>query len=464
MKRSLTTLLLLIALGVNAIASAQDRPNIVIIFADDLGYGDLGVYGNPTIRTPNLDRLAAEGMKFTQFYSASGLCTPARAALLTGRYPIRSGMTSDVERVIWPDSRDGLPPEEITVAEILKAQGYATGMVGKWHLGHRPGHQPLDSGFDSYFGIPYSNDMNGPPVGDPRVTNPRIEYFDVPLMRDREIIERPAEQATITERYTQESLRFIRAHRDQPFFLYLAHTQPHVPLFPSESFAGVSQRGIYGDVVEEIDDSVGRMIQALRDEGIAENTLVFFTSDNGPWQLYGEHGGSAGPLTGAKGSTWEGGMREPAIAWWPGTIAAGQVTTAVTSTMDLLPTAAAIAGAELPSDRIIDGQSLMPLLQGAAPPAERAFFYYRNASIYAVRKGAYKAHFVTEWAYRSDNEHTEHDPPLLVNLDHDPAEQFDITAEQPNVIADLIAETERHKASVVPHTDQLAVRDASYAE
>lgn len=446
-------------------AHAAESPNVIVIFADDMGYGDLSVYGHPTIRTPNLDRMAAEGMRFTQFYAAAALCTPSRAALLTGRLPIRSGMTSNVQRVLWPDSRDGLPPEEITIAEALKAQGYATAAIGKWHLGHRPAYLPLSQGFDSYLGIPYSNDMNRLVDAAIAFPEPRIEYFDVPLMRDNEIIERPADQSTITRRYTEEALRFIREHRDEPFFLYLAHSLPHVPLFRSDAFAGVSERGLYGDVVEEIDWSVGRILQTLMEEGLAGNTLVFFTSDNGPWLSYEEQGGSAGILRGGKGMTWEGGMREPAIAWWPGTITPGRVETAVTSTMDLFPTAVAIANAELPADRVIDGRNLLPLLRSEADrPPDTAFFYYRDKQIYAVRKGPFKAHFITQWAYAADNEYAEHDPPLLYNLEHDPSEQFDVASSHPGIVDDLIAELERHKASVTAHADQLAVRDLRYAD
>jgi arylsulfatase A len=430
-----------------------------------MGYGDLGVYGHPTIRTPNLDRMAAEGMKFTQFYAAAPLCTPSRAALLTGRLPIRSGMTSDVVGVLFPDSRDGLPPDEITIAEALKARGYATAAIGKWHLGHRPAYLPASQGFDSYFGIPYSNDMNRTADAAIAFAQPKIEYFDVPLMRDTEIVERPADQTTITRRYTEEALRFIHDRRDESFFLYLAYSLPHVPLFRSPAFEDVSARGLYGDVMEEIDWSVGQILQTLTDEGLAENTLVFFTSDNGPWLSYGEQGGSAGLLRGGKGMTWEGGMREPAIAWWPGTIAAGQVQTAVTSTLDLFPTAVAMAGAELPTDRIIDGRNLLPMLEGqSGPPADTPFFYYRGTRIYAVRKGAYKAHFATEWAYTADNQYTEHDPPLLYDLEHDPSEQFDIAAGYPEIVDDLVAEVARHRAGLVPHADQLAVRDPMYAD
>ena len=349
-------------------AGPDHSPNLVVIFADDLGYGDLGVYGHPTIHTPNLDRMAAEGMKFTQFYSAASVCTPSRAALLTGRLPVRSGMASDNRRVLFPDSKLGLPAEEITIAEALKERGYATAAVGKWHLGHLPPYLPTRNGFDYYYGIPYSNDMDRVVGGEWREVfwEPRVEYWNVPLMRNEEIIERPADQHTITRRYTEEAVQFIRAHKDEPFFVYLAHSLPHVPLFRDQAFADVSRRGLYGDVIEEIDWSVGQVLDALREEGLAETTLVFFTSDNGPWLIFDTHGGSAGLLHGGKGMTWEGGMREPGLAWWPGTIAPASVNHAVTSTMDLFPTALALVDAPLPEDRVIDGRNLLPLLTGSS--------------------------------------------------------------------------------------------------
>ena len=280
------------------------RPNLVVIFCDDLGYGDLGTFGHPTIRTPNLDRMAQEGQKWTHFYAAASVCTPSRAALLTGRLPVRNGMMSPKSRVLFPDSASGIPENEVTLAEALRAQGYATGCVGKWHLGHLPQYLPTNNGFDSYFGIPYSNDMDQTRKGSTRdlVKTARIEYWNVPLLRDREVVERPADQRTITKRYSEEAVRFIRENRERPFFLYLAHSLPHVPLFASEEFLGTSKRGLYGDVVEEIDHGVGQIMQTLTDLGIAERSLVVFTSDNGPWLPYKEHGGSAGLLREGKGS------------------------------------------------------------------------------------------------------------------------------------------------------------------
>ena len=452
---------LLFALPLATTAGAAETPNIVVIFVDDMGYGDLGVYGHPTIRTPNLDRMASEGMRFTQFYAAAPLCTPSRAALLTGRLPIRNGMTSDVNGVLFPNSLHGLPPNEITIAEALKTNGYATAAIGKWHLGHRPEYLPLANGFDSYFGIPFSNDMNRIAGRAPRelFLDPRIEYWDVPLMRDGEIIEQPANQVTITRRYTEEAVQFIREHRDDSFFLYLAHSLPHVPLFRDTAFAGVSERGLYGDVVEELDWSAGEIMRVLREEDLAQNTLVFFTSDNGPWLSQLEQGGSAGLLRGGKGMTWEGGVREPAIAWWPGTIEPGVVETALASTLDLFPSILSLAEVEPPADRIIDGRNIVPLLTGEGDvPADDPFFYYRGTRLYAVRVGPWKAHFMTEWAYARNTDYTEHDPPLLFDLNTDPSEQFNVAAEHPEVIADLLAAVAAHRERLVAGPDQLAAR------
>lgn len=411
---------------------AQNLPNVVILFADDLGYGDLGSYGHPTIRTPELDRMAAEGMRFTQFYSTASVCTPSRAALLTGRLPIRNGMCSDQRRVLFPNSAEGLPESEITIAAALKTKGYATACIGKWHLGHLPEYLPMRHGFDSYFGIPYSNDMK-----------PTV------LMRGEEVIENPADQATLTRRYTEEALKFIRANRDRPFFLYLPHTFPHTPLFASERFTGRSLRGLYGDVVEELDWSTGEILRTLRELDLAERTLVFFTSDNGPWLIRNQAGGSAGLLREGKGSTWEGGMRVPCIAWWPGTVPAGVVTPALSSTMDLFSTSLALAGVEAPADRTIDGVDLGPVLRGEGANPRETMYFYRGETLMAIRKGPWKAHFITQGAYGPAARQREtHDPPLLFHLEHDPSEKYNVADAHPDVIADLRAEVERHEAGL----------------
>jgi arylsulfatase A len=441
-------------------ADLPSRPNVVILFADDLGYGDLGCYGHPTIRTPNLDRMAAEGMRFTNFYSAACVCTPSRAGLLTGRLPVRSGMCSHKRRVLFPDSAGGLPADEVTLAEALKEKGYATAAIGKWHLGHLPQYLPTSNGFDSYFGIPYSNDMDriaDSKLGRKIFLDPKPEFWNVPLMRDTKVIERPADQTTITKRYTEEAVKFIKTNKTGPFFLYLAHNMPHVPLFASKAFLGKAPRGRYGDAVEEVDWSVGQVLQTLRAEGIEGRTLVFFTSDNGPWLIFNEQGGSAGLLRDGKGSTWDGGMREPGIAWWPGHIKPGSVSRDITSTLDLLPTAVKLAGGTLPKDRILDGFDLSDLLLGKGPGPRDTMFYYRGTDLYAVRKGPFKAHLITQAAY-GGGKAVRHDPPVLYNLDHDPSEKYDVAKNHPEVVAELLKVAATHRATVRPVVNQLERR------
>lgn len=446
--------------GCGQVSESPRKPNIVLIFADDLGYGDIGVYGHPTIKTPNIDRMAAEGQKWTNFYAAASVCTPSRAALLTGRLPIRSGMCSDERSVLFPDSSGGLPADEVTIAEALKTQGYATACIGKWHLGHLPPYLPTKHGFDYYYGIPYSNDMDAVNPAWPNFEsffNPKIEYWNVPLMQNEEIIERPADQTTITKRYTEEAVRFIQENKKQPFFLYLAHNMPHVPLFASALFQETSKRGLFGDVVEEIDWCVGQVMATLRKEGLAENSLVVFTSDNGPWLFFKDHGGSAGPLRDGKFTTWEGGMREPTVFWWPEMVQPGVVND-IGSTLDLFSTSCQLAGADIPNDRIIDGIDLRPALFGTGTSPRQTMFFYRGEQIYAVRLGSFKAHFITQLAYVQDSKPTYHDPPLLYNLDHDPGEQFNIANDFPQIIADIRREVERHKANLVAGEDQLVGR------
>ena len=440
-----------------ALAAEPSKPNIIVIFADDLGYGDLGCYGHPTIRTPHLDQMAREGMRFTSWYSGAEVCTPSRAALLTGRLPPRSGLCSNQRRVLFPGSKGGLPADEVTIAELLKGQGYATACVGKWHLGHLPQFLPTSHGFDSYFGVPYSNDMDRvatAPKGRAAFLEPKSEYWHATLMRNEEVIERPAEQSTLTKRYTEEAVKLIREHKDGPFLLYLPHTMPHVPLFASQDFAGKSRRGLYGDVVEELDWSVGQVLAALKQEKLDHNTLVFFTSDNGPWLTQSEQGGSAGLLRDGKGSTFEGGMREPAIAWWPGKIAPGSTSDDVVSTMDIFATAAALSGAKLPSDRELDCYDLAPVFTGKGPCGREAYFFYRGFQLMAVRLGPWKAHFATQTGYGQPMPER-HETPQLYNLDIDPSERFNVAAQHADIIEKIQAIAAAHSAKMKPAKSQL---------
>jgi len=447
-------------------ASAEEKPNFVVIFCDDLGYGDLGCFGHPSIRTPHLDRMAAEGQKWTNFYVGASVCTPSRAALITGRLPIRNGMMSAKRRVLFPDSKSGLPASEITIAECLKTRGYATGAVGKWHLGHLPSFLPTAHGFDSYWGIPYSNDMDGQKGFpgykkqgqiDAHYVAP-IEQFQVPIMSDTEEVERPANQHTLTRRYSQKAVDFIRANKKQPFFLYLAHNLPHIPLYAGEDHRGKSRRGIYGDVVEEIDAGVGKILATLKDCKLDSRTLVIFTSDNGPWLPFDTHGGSAGLLREGKGTTFEGGMREPTIFWWPGTLKPG-VQMEMGATMDFLPTFCTLAGAEAPRDRVLDGYDLSPLLLGQTHKSPRdRVFYWRQEKLYAVRVGPWKAHFITQGCYGEGPTRTEHDTPELYNLEHDPSEKYNVAEHYPEVVKQLLAVAEKHRRGIEPMEDQLVKR------
>lgn len=431
-------------------SSGAKEPNIIIILADDLGYGDLACYGHPSICTPNIDRMAAEGLRFTDFYAGACLCTPSRAALLTGRLAIRSGMAGGPGRhVLYPNDPGGLPKDEITIARALKSNGYATACIGKWHLGDTKEFLPTSHGFDYFFGLPYSNDMD---TKDQKVRNadsvgqdPDFRNFNVPLMRNTEIIERPANQNTLTQRYTEEAIGFIKANKKKPFFLYFAHTFPHVPLFASEKFKGRSARGLYGDTVEELDWSVGEVLEVLRREKL--DTLVFFTSDNGPWLIRKLNGGSAGLLRDGKGGTWEGGYRVPAIAWWPERIKPA-ATSEVASGMDLFNTCLTLAGVGIPKDRPIDGVDMTPILLGKGRSNRDMHFYYYGDQLHAVRKGRYKAHFTTHDGY-SKEAAVKHETPLLFDLLQDTSERFNVAAEHPEVVADLTKEFEKHRAGVV---------------
>jgi len=406
-------------------------PNIIIFLTDDQGYQDVGCFGSPLIKTPNFDRMAKEGVRFTNFYSAAPVCSPSRAALLTGCYPPRVG----VPRVLWPNDTIGLNSKEITIADMLKAKGYTTACIGKWHLGDKPEFLPDQQGFDSYLGIPYSNDMTINPkvliskdvvyregVTPESVRIKPLGSGNVPLMRDGKVIEYPVDQTLLTKKYTAEAIKIITANKDKPFFLYLAHTMPHIPLHASEAFNGKSPRGLYGDVIEELDWSMGEILKTLKSLNIDENTLVIFTSDNGPWNLKNGQGGSALPLRGFKFDTYEGGMREPMIAHWPGKIPAGTVCPEIASTIDILPTIAWLTGSAKPKAPI-DGKNIWPLLSGmrGAKTPHDAYYYYNAMTLQAVRSG--------DWKLRIVKGKVE-----LYNLAKDVSESKNIESENPEIV------------------------------
>lgn len=410
------------ALTAPLVGAPSRPPNVIMIYADDLGYADLGSYGS-RLRTPHLDGMAAEGMRFTNHLSANPVCSPSRAALLTGRYPTRVG----VPRVLFPKDTVGLPDSEVTIAQMLKARNYKTMCIGKWHLGHLPQFLPMSRGFDEYFGIPYSNDMS-----------PR------PLMHNTETLEEPAKLETLTPRYTEQALRFIQNSKDSPFFLYFAHTYPHIPLAASERFRGKSPLGLYGDVIEELDWSVGEVLNALKKHGIDNNTLVMFSSDNGPWFQ-----GSPGRLRGRKGMTWEGGVREPFLARFPGRIPKGRVCHGLTSMMDVLPTVARLCNVPLPKNPV-DGIDIWPLLSGQKSELEReAVLYFDNVYLQCARWGNWKLHIAryNSVSYSPSPQGGRLNlplaPPELYALANDPDESYDVAAEHPKIVAEIEARIDR---------------------
>ena len=428
--------------GETAPERPTDRPNIILIFADDLGYGDLGAFGSWIHKTPNLDRMAEEGLRLTSFYSTSGVCTPSRASLMTGSYPRRVNLDVNAvpygetgRQVLFPAAHRGLHPDEVTIAEILKEQDYATMCVGKWHLGDQPIFLPTRQGFDAYFGIPYSNDMNR-------------EEAPLPLMRNESVIETRPNQNLLTSRYTEEAVAFIELHRNEPFFLYVPHSMPHNPTAASDAFRGMSRNGRYGDSIEELDASVGTILETVERLGLGERTLVLFTSDNGAAARWG---GSNSPLRGFKGSTMEGGQRVPAIAWWPGRIPAGESTDLLTTTMDVMPTLAAIAGAKAPTDRVIDGHDIRPILfgeSGAISPYD-VFYYYMKDQLQAVRAGRWKLHLPIAEKYTEIHRHgVARGGLLLIDLQSDVSENTNLADQHPEIVERLISLADSARADL----------------
>ncbi len=444
LSRQLRFLATLLVLASPTMGQTVAPPNFIVIFVDDLGYGDLACFGNQQIRTPRLDAMAKEGMKFTSFY-AQPICGPSRAAIMTGCYPLRVAERGNVKQV-----HPILHSEEITVAEVLKAKGYATACFGKWDLakhaqrGFHTDLLPTRQGFDYFYGTPTSNDS---------IVN---------LYRNEELIEPKTDMATLTRRYTDEAIGFIDKHKEEPFFVYIPHTMPHTRLDASKDFKGTSKRGLYGDVVEEIDHNVGRVLDAVRRLGLEKNTYVLFTSDNGPWLIKNknladgtlpkDHGGSAGPWRSGKLSTWEGGVRVPTILWAPNRTPAGTVCDKIASTLDVLPTLAALAGAEVPTDRVIDGDDVRHLFHGEFGEADpdRAFYYYFRVHLQAVRQGKWKLHlpraqdhvgampFVPN-RHIAPADRVGFESPFLVDLDADPGEKTSVADQHPEVVKSLLA-------------------------
>lgn len=453
-------------------AAELAQPNIVVIFIDDMGYADIGPFGCESYPTPNLDQMAADGRIFTDFHSATAVCSASRAALLTGCYPERVGILG----ALFPGNKRGLHADELTLAELCKSKGYATACFGKWHLGDVQPFLPLQHGFDEYLGLPYSNDMWPYLNGETTLEAGQRQYAGkpmppLPLIKGNDTLiasVTPDDQAQLTTQYTEHAVDFIDRNHEKPFFLYLPHTMVHIPLFVSEKFKGKSGTGIYGDVVMELDWSVGQVLEALDRHGISENTLVVFTSDNGPWLSFGDHGGSAGPLREGKGTMWEGGYREPCVMRWPTKIPAGTSCDQLASTMDLLPTVAKMIGAELPADRKIDGKNILPLLTSDATTPHEVFYCYYGNQLQAVRDSRWK--LVLPHKYRSLEDRQPGTGGVgkgyrqvqanqaLYDLKNDVGETTDASAENPEIVARLLKHVETARADL---GDRLTKRKGS---
>lgn len=431
----------------------EKLPNIVIIFIDDMGYADVSCFGATGYKTPNIDKMADEGMKFTSFYAATGVCSASRAALLTGCYPDRVSITG----ALMPNSKKGLNPDETTIAEMLKPLGYKTAMFGKWHLGDDKRFLPLQQGFDEYFGIPYSNDMwpvdfDGIPIKDKKDPERAWlkNYPPLPLIEGNEKVKEIwslEDMGQLTTLYTDRAVDFINRNKENPFFLYLPHSMVHVPIAVSDKFKGKSEQGLFGDVVMEIDWSVGEILKALKKNGIDQNTLVIFTSDNGPWLNFGNHAGSAKPLREGKGTVWEGGHREPCVMWWPGKIPTGKTIDKITSTIDILPTIAEMTGAKLPEKKI-DGISFLPVLKGEDVTPRDEFWCYYGGGLRAIRKGDWKMYYPQTYRSYVGVEPGKDGFPgpyakgvldkiVLYNLKDDISETNDVSAEHPDIVEQL---------------------------
>ncbi|MFI3249209.1 MAG: sulfatase [Rikenellaceae bacterium] len=446
-RAKILTALSIISLPMIGSIQAQQSPNVIIIFCDDMGYGDLSCFGSPSTHTPYIDQMCAEGQKWSCFYDSASVSSPSRGGLLTGQFGVRSGLYGDERNVLFPGYVGGINNQQhTTIATYLSKAGYTTACVGKWHLGDKVGQMPLDNGFEYYFGIPYSNDMVASRNGLP----------PLPLYNQREVVETEPDQRLFTQRFTDYTIDIIDKSQleGNPFFIYLAHPMPHVPIFASDQFKGSSERGLYGDVIEELDYNIGRILQHLRDKGLAENTIVVLSSDNGPWVIKKLNGGSNGSLRDGKASAFEGGFRAPTLFWGYG-VESGTQKSCMGSTLDLLPTLCEMASVELPTDVIFDGESLTKVLSGEKESSERdTYYFYRGSEIHAIRKGNFKLHVKCnqlKWfAVDIIPEEELNNLPWLYNVGEDPGERYNIADKHPEIVAELLQLIKDREEEVVP--------------